>query len=205
MKAFLPALSLGSLLYTSCADKITAPPLPTPPEVDDHGHGIGCSWYCGAPPISINASTTLRDGIHSYDVSNIHDYKKDTVWVEGAEGYGIGESVTFHFDTRAKQYEERENPLGINRLSLINGFARTSTHWSQNSRVKTLKILVNGKYLSTVNLKDTVEPQSVEFPDITFKPGTITQVSFVITDVYPGTHFQDTAIADIFFSGFGVH
>jgi len=45
-------------------------------ETDDHGRHLGCSWYCGAPPISVTASSTLRDGIYSCEPANIHDNKK---------------------------------------------------------------------------------------------------------------------------------
>lgn len=38
-----------------------------------------------------------------------------------------------------------------------------------------------------------------------FRSGKIDQIKFTILDVYPGAKFEDTAIVDFFFSGFGVH
>ena len=177
---------------------------------DDHGNHLGCSWYCGAPPIRLSATSSLRDGIYSYAPDNAHDAKKDTVWVEGADGHGIGERIVFTFDlSDSERYPESyldDYPeLGIDRVSIINGFARDKELWKANGRAKALKVYFDGRYQGTVELEDTVEPRWSDLPKMAFTPGRAHEVAFEIAEVYPGSKYEDTAIADFFFSGFGVH
>ena len=142
---FTPVLVL--LLLWACSTTNPRPSREEPDELDclnyrdDHGNHLGCSWYCGAPPIRVSATSTFRDGIYSFSPANAHDSKKETVWVESAEGNGIGERLIFSFD----------------------------------------------------------------LPKLAFSPGRVHEVAFELADVYPGTEHEDTALADFFFSGFGVH
>jgi hypothetical protein len=175
-------------------------------ETDDHGRSFGCSWYCGAPPISVSASSTLNDGIYSYEPANIHDSNKSTMWAEGTSGYGIGTTVTFTFDCKGEEYRSRNaNPLGINSFSLINGFARSPELWAANGRVKTFRVSFNGTPKGTITVADTAAPQNVKLPDLTLPPGKKSKLVLEITDVYAGSSHEDTCIADIAFSGYGVH
>lgn len=175
-------------------------------EYDDHGRPIGCSWYCGAPPITVTASSTLADGLNSYDTAYIHDLQKMTAWAEGGSGSGVGTTITFTFDCTKKGYADRkDNPLGIDSFSLINGFARTPQLWQANGRVKTFKVTFNGVAKGTVEVADTIEPQKVKLPDLTLQPGKKNRLVLEIADVYRGTTHDDTCIADIRFDGYGVH
>ena len=99
----------------------------------------------------------------------------------------------------------RITELGIDRVSIINGFARNGKLWKANGRVKALKVYFDGRYRGTVQLEDTAEPRSIDLPKMAFTPGRAHDVAFEIAEVYPGTEYEDTAIADFFFSGFGVH
>ena len=177
---------------------------------DDHGNHLGCSWYCGAPPIRLSATSSFRDGMYSYSPDNAHDAKKDTVWVEGAEGNGIGERIIFTFDLSDRErypesYADNYPQLGIDRVSIINGFARTEDLWKANGRVQKLKVYFDGRYRGAITLEDTAEPRWYDLPKIGFEPGRSHEVVFEIAEIYPGTKYEDTAIADFFFSGFGVH
>ena len=199
-----------SLLLVGCASDSIRDASSKLPNItlpfDDHGRVTACSWYCGAPPITVTASSTLRDGIYSYEPANIHDWKKSTLWAEGAPGPGIGPTVTFIFDCTGESYRDRKNiPIGINSFSLINGFARTPELWAANGRVKTFKVTFNGAPKGTFTVQDTASHQNVKLPDLTFPPGKKSQLVLEIADVYPGTKHEDTCIADIIFSGFGVH
>lgn len=63
----------------------------------------GCSWYCGAPSIKVSASSFLteRDNL-KHSANQAHDRSMVKVWSEGVEGTGIGESLTFAFQTKEK-------------------------------------------------------------------------------------------------------
>ena len=60
--------------------------------------GIGCSWYCGGGLDTLSASSELKSNSSiKYVAKNAHDLNYKTAWVEGVEGDGIGESLTYHF------------------------------------------------------------------------------------------------------------
>ena len=146
------------------------------------------------------SSSTYRDGIYSYQVENLHDRRKDTVWVEGARGPGIGEKVSFDFDFR----QRADDNFGVNWVSVLNGFARSPDLWQANSRVRELRLTFNGEEKGTIQLEDLPDPQTFELPEMTFQPGEINTLTFESVSVYPGTQFPDhTALADFRFSGFG--
>lgn len=206
-------LAFAFLLLCACSTTNPRPSRDEPHELDylnyrdDHGNPLGCSWYCGAPPIRVSASSTFRDGIYSYSPANAHDSKKDSVWVEGAEGVGIGEKLTFAFDLtdRERYPQDDDYEFGIDSVSIINGFARSEKLWKANGRVKTLRVIFDGKARGTIDLEDTAEPRWIDIPKMVFSPGRVHEVAFEIVEVYPGSEHEDTALADFFFSGFGVH
>lgn len=175
---------------------------PQNPEPDDHGRFIACGWWCGAPPISVSATSTLADDTYSYSPEHLLDGKKDTVWVEGASGFGIGEKIIFSFDMTSREPPSKD--LGISSVSIINGFPRTEELWRANSRVKSLRVYYDKKLVETIELADIPKYQKIKIPNFVFTPGEIHEVTFEIAEVYPGTRFQDTALADVLFDGFGV-
>jgi hypothetical protein len=203
-------LSLFSFTVVSCTNSGPAKPQASKPFNefdlrDDHDQTVGCSWYCAAPPISVTASSTFKDGIYSYAPENAHDGKKETVWVEGDVNDGIGERLTFTFDMRGKEKDPAGYELGVSGVSIINGFARSEKLWRANSRVKDLKVIYNGRYLTTVHLEDTIKSQRIALPKMVFRPGRQEKITFEIADVYAGEEHRDTALADFSFNGFGDH
>ncbi len=173
-------------------------------ETDDHGNMLGCSWYCGAPPIKFTASSTLRDGINYYEATSLHDGKKSTSWVEGVDGMGVGESIIIEFNM-TERTPQPDHALGINGFSIINGFARSAELWEMNGRVKSFDVSFNGLKIGSIELKDSIEPQFVQLPDIDLTPGEVDTLRLTIREVYRGSRFDDTAVSDIFFKGYGVH
>jgi hypothetical protein len=197
-------LSLISIAVVSCAPSHT-----TKPQADQSAAALdndmgGCSWYCSAPPITVTASSTFKDGIYSYAPEHLHDGENWTVWVEDELYYGIGETVTFTFDMRDKEKGTSNHEFGVNQVTIVNGFARSEKLWLANSRVKDLKVLYNGKYLTTIHLEDTMKPQRFDLPKMLLRPGRQEKITFEIADVYAGEH-HDTALADFSFGGFGDH
>ena len=64
--------------------------------------------------------------------------------------------------------------------------------YAMNNRVKRLTI-VCGDYAVTVNLADGMKEQVIKL-EYAF---TGSEIQFVIADVYRGTHYRDTCIAEI--------
>ena len=146
------------------------------------------AWTAGIPlgarewrelPLSDNkgsprtaATSRLEEGEDwlKYDPSMAFDGSADTAWVEGVEGDGVGEELWF-------EVEE-----GLDRISIVNGFARSQNLFLLNNRVKVLEVRlwagvnapgmvteIAAVYKScpasaafTIDLKDTREAQSFQ-------------------------------------------
>ena len=168
--------------------------------------GAGCSWYCGGGQDTISTSSTLKTykGI-KYSAKNIHDLNYKTAWIEGVPGYGIGESITYHFPP--------QNPR-ITDIIIVNGFVKSQTAWQDNSRVKKLKMYVDNKPFAILNLADSRQEQTFKFDPLGYgdrenweqlqtKPWWT--IKFEILEVYKGDKYADTAITEIYFDGIDVH
>lgn len=107
---------------------------------------------------------------------------KHIPWVEGADGAGIGESVTITFN--------KEIPA----VSVLNGFTDISNLklYKQNPRVKTLLVedLTNGTS-KEVFFRDYAYFNCIEFDKPTQK------VRLTIKEVYEGTKYSDTCISAV--------
>lgn len=168
--------------------------------------GGGCSWYCGGYVDTIYASSHLApQGKYNYESSNLHDWDYRTPWVEGAEGYGIGETITYEFLA--------SNPR-ITEIIIVNGFTLDENSWFENSRVKTLKVYLNNEEFAILELKDTKNDQVFTFDPIGLRGSEDYEVlktmpnwslKFEILEVYEGDLYEDTAITEIYFDGIDVH
>ncbi|SDY13300.1 Nicotine adenine dinucleotide glycohydrolase (NADase) [Lutibacter oricola] len=166
----------------------------------------GCSWYCGGG-LDINSATSElqeQNGIN-YKAENIHDLNYKTAWIEGVNGYGIGESITYDFPP--------ENPR-ITKIIVVNGYVKSENSWRNNSRVKRLKVYLNNKEFAILNLKDIKFGQVFEFKPIgiqkrenekELKKMNRWNLRFEIMDIYKGEKYDDTAITEIYFDGIDVH
>lgn len=156
----------------------------------------GCSWYCGGGPDSIFASSTLvPNKTLDYLAGNVHDFSLRTAWVEGVEGYGIGESITFRF---AKQSPP------VTAVEVYNGYMKSDKVWQDNSRVKQVMLYVNDKPYALLNLKDIKSKQIFAIDTLQGIDSEL-YLKFEITDVYKGDKYDDVAISEIEFDGTGVH
>ena len=168
--------------------------------------GVGCSWYCGGGLDTISSTSTLKSSKgFKYSAKNIHDLNYKTAWIEGVPGYGIGESITYHFPP--------QNPR-ITDIIIVNGYVKSQTVWQDNSRVKKLKMYVDNKPFAILNLTDSREEQTFKFDPLGYgdrdnsnllqaKPWWT--IKFEILEVYKGDKYDDTAITEIYFDGIDVH
>jgi phosphate transport system substrate-binding protein len=127
--------------------------------------------------LSVNASSESPD----YPAGNLINGTWLS-WVEGARGNGTGESFTLTLLD--------ESPIAG--FALKNGFGNLD-YYSQNNRVKSFKIHVNGNYIETVPIKDSISFEQYIFEE----PVICKEIRFVIDDVYQGTKFDDTCVAEI--------
>jgi hypothetical protein len=150
----------------------------------------------------VTASSSLTesnsDGSRtSYDANNVNDtlffitgdgevslyYDNLTPpWVEGVEGYGIGEYLDIEFKYAADE------------VQVLNGFVdfRRMHLYMDNSRVKRVRIESSAPvFMKEYELQDIVRYNLIQLPAKT------RHIRMTILDVYPGRKWQDTAISSI--------
>ena len=132
---------------------------------------------------NVKASSYLKENGISYLPENLNfsNKKTDMPWVEGVDGYGIGEKLFF------------SGIGGSFHISIGYVSYKKPYLYTQNSRPKTIKLSVEGKPSFVVELKDTPHYQQVMLPK-SFNGETIV---LEIMDVYPGTKYKDTCINNI--------
>src|SRR5438876_5016476 len=135
------------------------------------------------------SSTLAPQGKRNYDVVNIKaDPQRDlqTPWAEGAEGDGIGESITL----------DVKRPLPLYGILIRAGYYNYENKdpWWKNNRVAALEITLNDEHSFTETIPDERldEPYLIRVRDYT-KP--VSKIKLVIKGVYRGTQFRDTCIS----------
>ncbi len=144
---------------------------------------------------SYNSDTVLIESVSSTSVlsekTNIHyaeracDNDVSTAWVEGSYGNGIGEELIIKFD---KKYL-------INEIEINAGYQRSYQHYITNSRPNRIKLSFSDG-TSEFYVLDDVE--GVQYLQLN-KPVVTDRVVLTLDTVYPGTHYEDTAISEISF------
>ncbi|MBO4315538.1 MAG: hypothetical protein J5867_06215, partial [Prevotella sp.] len=114
------------------------------------------------------------------------------------KGKGIGESLTYTFEGKCPR---------ITTVEILNGHVKSEKAWKANSRVKKLRVWYNNRPYAILALEDSRTLQSFDVgilgynddakPDWTLK--------FEILEVYPGSKYGDTVIAELYFDGIDVH
>ena len=103
-------------------------------------------------------------------------------WVEGKDGYGIGEYLDIEFKWKSDE------------LQILNGFVDFTRMklYEENSRVKTILIeSEDPKFSQEYELEDIVRYSLIQLPQKTDK------IRMTIKDVYPGTKYKDTCLSSI--------
>ena len=106
----------------------------------------GCSVWCAIMDYhttAISTSHLISQEEFTYEAENILTGNRMNAWVEGAAGYGIGESVSI-----SKYYDNGSDKQDFDSfffpgLCIVNGMAKNEEAWKNNSRVKTLKMYFN--------------------------------------------------------------
>ncbi len=157
---------------------------------------LGDSWYTGGGPYKLKASSTLDPAPpNSYFADNAHDFDLSTAWIEGADGYGEGEYIDYYFEA---------NSPPVTEVLIHNGYPKSLSAWQNNSRVKTLKLYVNGDEKAILHLEDSRGEQKFQLgEELQSKSGDLV-LRFEIVEVYKGDKYADTGLAELEFDGNGV-
>lgn len=156
-----------------------------------------CSWYCGGEVKSVSATSCLKPmKSFNYNAANAHDFNHESVWA--TSGKGIGESLTYTFEGKCPR---------ITTVKILNGHVKSEAAWKANSRVKKLRMYYNGKPYAVLALQDSRSLQCFDVGTLGYNDDTKPdwKLTFEILEVYPGSKYGDTVIAELYFDGIDVH
>lgn len=136
---------------------------------------------------SITASTTLApDADATYDAINVSDGLADSMWCEGSkDGDGTGDYLDFQFGGSQK----------IGRLTLIDGIGGSMSLWMKANRATAASIAFSDGSKADIVVKNTMLPQTIEFPAVTTSSARIT-----FTTVAKGKEFNDLCVSEAYFA-----
>lgn len=132
-----------------------------------------------------SATSTLEDtsGVgFDYAPSQVGDKDFSTAWIEGKLGTGIDEEIVVAMS------EEKE----ISHFGIVPGFARDEQIFKENNRPKKIEVMFSDESTIEADLEDAYGMQFVEF-----EPRKTNSITIRIKEVYRGTKYNDTAIAEI--------
>lgn len=137
--------------------------------------------------VSVTASSYLSEpNLNLYHTpERVTDGDLSTAWVEGLDGDGIGESITFEFD----------DTYSVSGLSIHAGYQKSEKLYHQNGRPATLTATFSDGTQQTLQLQDINGAQRITFGT----PVETRQVTLTIEAVYSGTDYKDTVISELSF------
>lgn len=142
-----------------------------------------CCFAKNVAITSITASSTLQSQSNLYDVTHLID-ETELSWVEGETDAGIGTQITINFAEK----------IELKTFYIKNGYGDFE-HYYTNNRVKAMICEFQHRGGADVILEDKPGFQKVEF-DI---PVSTNKLILTIKEVYKGSKYDDTAIAEINF------
>lgn len=138
---------------------------------------------CAQGVMPVHATSTLKgQGSKTYNIGNLSDDNPMTAWVEGVEGYGIGES----FEVK-----------GVMVNVIYNGYQSSPKNWKYNSRVKRFKVYRHGEAICYLDLTDEMGAQYFELPYKFVNWETKENFKFEIVEVYKGDKWDDVCISEV--------
>ena len=155
----------------------------------------GCNLGCAIGWTLSTTSTLNPQGENSYEAKNMDDGNKNTAWIEGKSDYGIGEKIIITFADATGH-----SGIPFDGIELTNGYAKSQTTWSDNSRIKLLKLYHNKKPMFLIKLVDSIYPQWISWGrDFIVSNGDIVELEII--EVYEGDKWKDTGISDLSLNG----
>jgi hypothetical protein len=125
---------------------------------------------------------TVSFGLVHFDPGYALDRDPATSWVEGVAGSGIGEQLKLVFP----------QPISLTRLGVDIGFDRDESIFYANNRVRRVRLIFSDGSAQSADFLDQRGIQYVPIPNIS-----TTSVVIVIEDVYRGSTYDDTPIAEV--------
>ena len=137
-----------------------------------------------------SASSEYASDGYGHSPKNLYDGDKTTNWTEGKSGAGLGEYVMLRFD----------DTYAIKEFTILTGshYKKDNTYFVKNNRPKAVTLCFSDGSSEYILLKDSREYQEFTFSDYHYT----NYVKIIIEDIYEGTHWSDTIIAEVDFAAY---
>ncbi|MFT6142670.1 MAG: hypothetical protein ACJAZO_000007 [Myxococcota bacterium] len=137
------------------------------------------------PASAIIASSVLpADGDGNYETANVQDGITDTMWCEGTDGDGTGETLEFTL---------AGNPT-ISKVHMINGIGSSLRLWMAANRANAATLTFSDGSTETIQVKPTIMMQTAEFT-----PRATSSVTLSLTGVTAGREYNDMCMSEVRF------
>lgn len=125
----------------------------------------------------------------TYEAKNLSDLDAESIWAEGVDGDGVGQSLTLTLTP----------PRKVTHLAIRNGLCKTGGEalYAKNGRVAEFGVSINGGKSFTVALRDERTVRHAQLIPLPEDAGEIKTIQLTIEKVYPGAQYRDTCISDI--------
>ena len=140
--------------------------------------------------INQESTSILTDSFKKdYGPHQVLDGYKSTVWAEGVEGPGYGESITLYLDSVHT----------VKQLKIVNGLINSSDGYYKNNRVASIIISFPDGTSQIANLSD----DNTGYQVINLSQSVETScITLTIDSVYSGYKYDDTCIAEVVVLGY---
>lgn len=146
----------------------------------------------------ITASSVLPDSV-PHPASNLNDGQYNTCWCEAKDDTGIGETVTWIF----------ESPVVLMRMHMYNGYLSKATTYTKNGYIKDFRLDFYDEYgneyqayeatCPDLSFEDALNGTEFDFSD---SPVTgVKKVVLTILSAEAGTIYSDTCVSEVEFYG----
>jgi hypothetical protein len=119
----------------------------------------------------------------TYGPANMFDGRLDTAWVEGVDGVGAGERITFIFD------DERL----VSGISFLNGYHKSNDLFQKNGRITAINVDTSSGEQLTTQVADDPGEQVRTFE----QPVRLKWITIRIASAVAGSKYTDTAISEM--------
>lgn len=164
------------------------------------------SIWSDCPGEPFASSILMPQGLNTYYASNICDFDLNTAWVASNNESGIGEKFgfTLRFPDESK-FGEVYQFFGV--FNVFNGYCKSLKTWTDNARLKTLKLFLNDNPVCLVELIDTwhfqqfdvreffTHDQDSKLNEWVFEIREGDLLTFEIIEVYRGAKYRDVAVS----------
>lgn len=127
-------------------------------------------------------TTSTLESTSKYSSTNLFDSQKTSAWVEGVDGNGINEQLTFEFF----------QGVNIDAIQIWNGYQRSPNTYQTNARLKGFSLGEVGGKSYEYTLRDDDAGQKIDLR-VPLK----NNFELKIKSAYDGSKYQDLAISEI--------